>query len=337
MKVLRLTLLAAAVLVTALLAYALSRAFYTDRPVGFQRVVVTDPAGRPMTTGIWYPTESTPLPTTLLSFNLISVAKDAAVSGARRPLILISHGNGGGPGSHVDLALALAQKGFIVAAPMHAGDNFADQSAAGSVRWLPDRVRQIRSVLDYMQQQWPSRAQIDERRVGIFGFSAGAFTALASIGGEPDLSLLASHCLTTPEFVCQLLKDARSPLLDPAAVPVASEFAADGRIKAAVLVAPGLGFSFPASGLTAIGGPVQVWTGSADTNVPTTTNARPISEALGGRAELREVAGASHFSFLAPCRLFGPPVFCRDADGFDRERAHLQMNDAIAEFFGKAL
>jgi hypothetical protein len=59
---------------------------------------------------------------------------------------VLSHGNAGDPGSHADLALALADAGFVVAAPMQAGDNYLDQSAAGTSRWLGDRNRHVRAA-----------------------------------------------------------------------------------------------------------------------------------------------------------------------------------------------
>jgi predicted dienelactone hydrolase len=58
-----------------------------------------------------------------------------------------------------------------------------------------------------------------------------------------------------------------------------------------------------------------------------------VAKALASRAELRDVPGAGHFAFLAPCGLFGPPVLCRDADSFDRQRFHAQMNEAVVKFF----
>ncbi|MCK7495223.1 MAG: hypothetical protein MZW92_32090 [Comamonadaceae bacterium] len=63
----------------------------------------------------------------------MEVARNAPVAGGGLPLVVVSHGNGGGPQSHADLALALASAGYVVAAPMHTGDNFFDQSAAGQV------------------------------------------------------------------------------------------------------------------------------------------------------------------------------------------------------------
>ena len=336
-KALRFGAIAIVVLAAALLTYALSNALYTQQPVGFQLVEAPDPGGSALTVDVWYPTDGRPLPTTLLGFNLISVARDGPVAGSAMPLVVFSHGNGGGPGSHVDLALALAQRGFVVAAPMHTGDNYADQRALVSASWLVDRTRHIHSTLDYMLSAWPGHDRIDARRIGIFGFSAGGFTALTVIGGQPDLRRVESHCKATPEFVCKLLADVHSPLLAAASVPAALDFVADVRVKAAVIAAPGLAFTFVPDGLANVQVPVQLWTGSADENVPTSTNAAAVKAALGGRAQLREVAGAGHFAFLTPCGLFGPPFLCHDAAGFDRKRFHTQMNAAVVEFFAKEL
>lgn len=90
-------------------------------------------------------------------------------------------------------------------------------------------------------------------------------------------------------------------------------------------------------GLANVKVPVQLWTGGADQSVPTATNAGSVNAALGGQAQLHDVAGAGHFSFLVPCGLFGPPLLCRDASGFDRKRFHTEMNDAVVKFFQKEL
>src|SRR4249919_1761868 len=125
MKWLRRVLVVLVLVIVAVAGYALSTAQRSERPVGFHGVRVTEPGGKPFTVGVWYPTQARPWPTTLLGGVLISVAPDAPVAGQRLPLVVISHGNGGGPGSHVDLAMALASAGYVVAAPMHPGDNFA--------------------------------------------------------------------------------------------------------------------------------------------------------------------------------------------------------------------
>ena len=105
------------ILVCGLVGYGLSTALRTERPVGFQLIRATNVDGRPFAAGVWYPTQTQPWPTTLLSAVLMNVARDAPLSGSALPLVVISHGNGGGPASHADLALALANAGYIVAAP----------------------------------------------------------------------------------------------------------------------------------------------------------------------------------------------------------------------------
>ncbi len=101
-----------------------------------------------------------------------------------RPLIVISHGNGGDFRSHHDTATALAKAGFVVVALTHTGDNWRDQSRATD---LVGRTRQLSVVIDYMTRDWSARDGIDADRIGAFGFSAGGFTVLAAAGGDPDL------------------------------------------------------------------------------------------------------------------------------------------------------
>jgi predicted dienelactone hydrolase len=341
MKWIRVGLIVIAVLMGALVAFVYANVLRTANRVGFALIQVPDKGaasgGAPIPVALWYPTQAWPRPTTLLGLNLMSVAPDAAVAGSALPLIVISHGNAGGPGSHADLALALADAGFVVAAPMHAGDNYLDQSAAGTSRWLVDRNRHVRATLDYMLKDWPGHAQVNRERVGMFGFSAGGFTALATIGGEPDLRRIASQCAAAPEFVCRLLSESNSPLMRPENVPPATAFIRDPRVKAAVVAAPGLGFTFVPDGLRNVSVPVQLWSGQQDVNVPAASNTTLVSAALGARADLHSVPGAGHFSFLVPCRLLGPPFLCRDADGFDRAAFHAAMNTQVVGFFKKNL
>jgi predicted dienelactone hydrolase len=337
MKWLRLGMILIAALMAALIAFALANVLRTTNPVGFTLIEVPDAGGAPIQVGVWYPTQASPRPTTLLGLNLMSVAPDGPIAGADLPLILISHGTGGGPGSHADLALALADSGFVVAAPTHTGDNYADQSAVGSTHWLLDRSRQIHATLEYMLGGWPSHALINAGRVGMFGFSAGGFTALTAVGGEPDLRVIATHCAASAEFVCKLLSDSNSALMHPESVPPAGAFIRDARIKAAVIAAPGLGFTFVPDGLRNVTARVQLWSGQEDVNVPEASNTGLISRALGARTEFHSVPGARHFSFLVPCRLTGPPFLCSDANGFDRAAFHADMNTQVVTFFKKNL
>jgi predicted dienelactone hydrolase len=320
--------------------YAVATALRSDKPVGFQLVQVPDGAGGGFPAGVWYPTAASPRPTTLIGLQLMSVAPDAAVAGKDLPLVVISHGNGGGPGSHADLAMALAAAGYVVAAPMHPGDNFLDQSALATPGWLPERSRQLRLATDYLLAAWPGHDRIDAARVGAYGFSAGGFTVLTAVGARPDLGLIPGHCARQPEFVCDLLRQAKSPLLpaSSAGVPaVHAVFQADPRIRAAVVAAPGLGFTMAGQGLAQVGVPVQLWSADDDANEPYATNAGAVRAGLGPHVEFHAVPGARHMSFLAPCGPIGPPAFCAESGKFDRKVFHASMNASVIDFFNRNL
>jgi predicted dienelactone hydrolase len=265
-----------------------------------------DPGHAPITFAIWSPSNPP--------------------AGSVMPLIVISHGTGAGAISHVDTAQALAAAGFVVVAPMHPGDNFQDQGSVGRPQWLVDRSRHVSRVIDYMFTQWEGRGHLAANRVGIFGFSAGATTALIAIGGEPNLESVAAHCARQREFACDIM-------VAPAAPSEPLHWTHDSRIAAAVVAAPGLGFTFEPSGLANVRVPVQLWAGSQDQTVPYETNTAIVRRLLARRAEYHEVQGAVHLSFLAPCSAGTPPPLCQDAEGFDRAAFHARFNQAVVAFF----
>lgn len=321
------------ILVGGLVGYALLTALRPERPVGFRIAQATDAHGKRFAVAVWYPTQAQPLPTTLLGVALMDVAPDAPISGDALPLVVISHGNGGGPASHADLALALASAGYIVAAPMHIGDNYADQSAVGSLSWLSGRTAQLHATIDYLLDTWQDRDHINPERIGAFGFSAGGFTVLTAVGARPDLGIIAKHCVESPEFVCELLHAVKSPLLNSDTPTMENAFLADARIKAAVVAAPGLGFTLVPHGFDNVRVPIQLWSADNDINVPYETNTKPVRQALGSGVEFHSVAGAGHLSFLAPCSLLAPPEICSEQGQFDRKAFHMNMNAGVIAFF----
>jgi predicted dienelactone hydrolase len=317
-------LLAGAMLITAMCP---------AKPVGFQTTQATGPDGKPFMNALWYPTSDRPLPTTLAGAALMSVAKDGAIAGDKLPLIVISHGNGAGPLAHVDLALASA--GYVVAAPMHAGDNFLDQSALASPTFFNDRSAQFQATLAQVLGAWSGHGHIDPQRLGAYGFSMGGFTVLNAVGAQPDLRLIASHCAKDPEFACKVLEHGGSPYVKAAAPLAGSPFVAEPRLKAAVLAAPGMGFTFGEHALDQVQVPIQLWLAEKDDKV---TFLGPLQSALHDKLEQHLVPGAGHLSFLAPCTgLLRPPAFCSDAGDFDRAAFHANMNAGVIKFFDQHL
>jgi predicted dienelactone hydrolase len=326
-------LIVSAILGYGLVRYAMSTALSTENPVGFEIIQIPDADGHPLPAGVWYPTQVQPKPTTMLSIVLMDVARNAPISGHALPLVVISHGNGGGSASHADLALALANAGYVVVAPMHSGDNYADQSAVGSATWLSGRTKELHATIDYMLKSWEGHDRIDPERIGAYGFSAGGFTVLTAAGAQPDLSIIANHCVESPEIVCDLLRSVNSPYLNADTPTMGDAFLPDLRIKAAVVAAPGLGFTLVPNGLDNVQVPIQLWSAEDDINVPYATNTKLVREALGSWVEFHSVPGAGHFSFLSPCSFLAPPAICSDEDQFDRKIFHTNMNTSIITFF----
>lgn len=320
--------------VIGLAVYAFANARRSDEPVGFQVARVETGSG-PVAVAIWYPTSASPRPTTFVSGNLLSVAKDGPIRGTGLPVVLISHGNDGSALSHVDLAMELASAGYVVAAPTHAGDNFAERSRQNSPALFSQRAEQMRATLDFVLGDWNGAASTDATRVGAYGLSAGGFTVLTLAGGKPDMSAIADHCRRAPEFICKVLAHVKSPLLESGGG--AGEFTADARIRAAAVAAPGLGFTFADGGLSGVHVPVQVWSGDRDELVPFATNTKIVQDGLGPRAVPRRMPGAGQLSFLAPCGLLKLPAMCSDPEGFDRVAAHEAMNAELVSFFDASL
>lgn len=337
MKWIRRGLAALALLLLAVVGYAVLTALDSSRPVGFQTMKATAANGRAFGLAVWYPSTSSARPTTLLGTRLMKVAPEGQVAGEGLPLIVLSHGNGGGPASHADLAMALADAGYVVAAPMHAGDNYADQSGAAAATLFAGRVQELRASVDHLLTQWPDHARIDPQKVGAFGFSAGGFTVLAASGGRPDLSRVASHCAQSKEFVCELLRHVDSGLLKAPLPAEALAVATDPRIKAAVLAAPGLGFTFQGPAASEPRVPIQLWSGEQDERVPYASNAKLVRELMGPALEFHSVPQAGHTAFLAPCGLLAPPALCTDPAPFNRQIFHARMNAEVVAFFDKQL
>ena len=310
--------------------------------VGFQSGTVPDPADKPLAIGIWYPSNG-PVPSQPNTPFRQALSLDGAISGTRLPLVVISHGAGGWLGGHADMALALAEAGYVVVAVTHSGDNRDDETYPAS-RWMVDRPRHVARVLDYMLAGWSGHGRIDASRIGIFGFSAGAYTALVAIGGTPNLKTATAHCADNPaELVCQLgmTNDFTTPAV---ATRAASAWVHDRRIKAAVIAAVGFGFAFDAKGLAPVTIPVQLWAGSDDRRVPYASNTEIVRQSLPMPPDFHMVEGAGHFAFLPPCNpeleTALPEVWamvCVDAPGFDRLAFHRVFNKEIIDFFNKHL
>ena len=296
------------------------------RPVAVEDATAPDPDDRPLAIRIWRAEDPT--------------------KGASVPLIVISHGTGGSLAGHRDTARALAAAGFIVVSVNHTGDNYKDQSYVGRGLHLIGRPRHISRVIDYMLTIWTERRHIDPGRIGVFGHSAGGFTALVLAGGDPDMSRGDAHCIAHLQaWDCEYLRQhgfdfANSPPVSPGL------WYHDARVKAAVIAAPAVGYAFEPQGLRQITIPIQLWVAGHD---PVVDDSPTIVRRLLPRApEYHFVGGAGHLSFIAPCdrdeariamtaSANGALDWCAEPDGFDRAKFHSEFNAAVIAFFNRTL
>jgi predicted dienelactone hydrolase len=300
--------------------------------VGFQMVSVPDQGEAPLEVGIWYPSDA-PATSQPLGLSSQTVAANGAVAGRGLPLIVLSHGTGGAFFTHYDTALALADAGYVVAAVTHTGDNYRDHAQA--ILNLPSRPRHISRVLDYMLDAWPERERLDPARVGMLGHSAGGFTTLVVVGGNPDLRGMRTHCAEHPdEWGCRFARQQGNP------TPATPEWSHDPRVRAAVVVAPAVGPDFTPERLAEVKVPIQLWRATNDEVLPQPWHAQAIYDALPTKPEYRVVANAGHFAFLAPCSAALAqiaPEICRDAPDFNRTAFHREFNAAVVAFFNAQL
>lgn len=99
----------------------IANAAATERQAGILRLQVPDADG-PFDVMVWYPTDAPQTPWQAGPFT-IDASRDAPIAAQGRfPVVLFSHGSGGTPLGHRQLAGSLARKGFVVVAPAHLGD-----------------------------------------------------------------------------------------------------------------------------------------------------------------------------------------------------------------------
>jgi predicted dienelactone hydrolase len=303
--------------------------------VGYQHLMMSDPAGPPVEVSVWYPTDAAPRAQPLGLFTA-EVATDSRVTSGRHPLVVISHGNGGDDMSHIDTALALARAGYIAAALTHTGDNPHDHSRAIDVA---NRPRQLKLLVDYMLSDWGQHTAVDPARIGAFGFSAGGFTVLTAAGGEADLAKVLPYCQLHPAYYsCQLV--ARFPDATARIAAAHPVWTHDTRIRAVVAAAPALGFAFGKSGLVAVTQPIQLWRAAEDHILPQPDSAEAVDHDLPIPPDYRVVANADHYDFLAPCSDALAKVaayICVSRPGFDRTAFHADFNRAVVAFFDATL
>lgn len=157
--------------------------------VGLSEIPATEVDG-PVT--LYYPTQTPAQPVARGPFTL-ALAEGAPPTRGNGRLIVISHGSGGGPWVHADLARSLVQAGFVVAMPLHRSDNFKDHSKPGPDSWTL-RPAEVSHAIDAVGRDPRFAPLLKLDRVGVYGMSAGGHTALSMAGGRWSPAGFKQHC-----------------------------------------------------------------------------------------------------------------------------------------------
>jgi predicted dienelactone hydrolase len=305
---------------------------------GVTRVAVTDV--EPFDALVWYPTEAPeiawqagPMP--------IAASRDAAIAeGARFPVVVLSHGSGGSPLGHRDLATRLARDGFIVVAPTQIGDSAGRTEGREAGRSLIDRPRQAVRALDTALADRRFADHTDPAHIGMVGFSAGGYTTLVLAGARPDYARATAYCRDHGDDRGSCGNGVGSREESPAR---AKELAAwqppiETRLKAIVLMDP-LAFVFDAQALASVRLPTLLIRPASDDFLRAPANAAAVAAGLPQPPRQVTVPG-SHFVFIDPCpqeTTARAPALCQDAPGIDRVAIHRKIEGEISDFLRHSL
>lgn len=141
---------------------------------------------------LYYPTQAAATAVKRGPFTL-TVAVDAEPARGNGRLVVISHGSGGAPWVHANLARTLVEAGFVVAMPEHRADNYKDDSNPGPDSWAI-RPQEVSRAIDTVGRDARFAPLLDLDKVGVYGFSAGGHTALSMAGGRWSAAGFKEHC-----------------------------------------------------------------------------------------------------------------------------------------------
>jgi predicted dienelactone hydrolase len=158
--------------------------------VGLTEIAATGQDG-PVT--VFYPSDAPAQPVSRGRNLHFMLAVDGAPVPGNRRLVMISHGSGGSPWVHVDLARRLVAAGFVVAMPEHRGDNYHDDHDPGPDSWTM-RPAEVSRAIDAVGADARFAPLLDLDKVGMYGMSAGGHTALSLAGGRWSPAGFEHHC-----------------------------------------------------------------------------------------------------------------------------------------------
>lgn len=317
--------------------------------IGEQTFSFKDTArNRPLVTEVWYPTDDvTRKPEARKDYPFITepTIRNAELPTKKLPLVMISHGTGGGRMTLEWLADALVKQGFIVAAVDHWGNTYDNKIAIEFVTpWK--RAQDISFVLTQLLSQPALGKVIDPDRIGAAGFSIGGYTVIALAGAELDLDALEAFSNTQQGVQETNIPEFPNLMQTVDEKDIKASFAKSGqlkdkRIKAVFTICPAIGQAFPRKDqFKEVKVPVYIVGAESDKMTPVATNAAHYHKMMP-KTRLFVVPGkAGHYIFLNEAtpivKQSGDQLF-NDDHTVDRHAVHELVGGMAAQFFTEHL
>ena len=229
----------------------------------------------------------------------------------RRPVILFSHGFGGTARMMGWFTTNIARMGYVVVAVDHPGNNGLDKMTAPGAVMFWDRPGDLKAALAAVRDDPAIGPHLDLRRVGVAGFSAGGFTALAAAGAQVNPDRFLAFCKSHPDDgVCKPQKEFPLTLEQGMAALASPELAAERahagddhtipEVRAAFAIAPAIVQALEPASLASMRNPVAIILGDSDPVAPPNTNGGVAARAIPG-AEFKVLPSVGHYDFLSVC------------------------------------
>lgn len=284
-----------------------------------------------------------------------SLAANAAPTPGPHPLVVISHGSGGSPWVHVDLARTLVDNGFVVVMPEHQGDNYQDSNHPGPDSWKLRPV-EVSQAIDQVVRDRLLGAVTSGDKVGLYGGSAGGHTALTLAGGQWSPGRFRDHCeahiaedfSSCVGFITRLNGGWLDSLKKQVALAVIRYRFSDNtlyshqdlRIQAIVAAVP-FAADFDLSTLVTPAVPLGLFLAGRDINQIPGFHGQAVQRICKTCTTLADLPQAGHGVMLSPLPPLGAPDsiashLLSDPPGFDRSQLPA-LHQKVADFFKQHL
>lgn len=302
---------------------------------------------------VFYPSSSEDQALQRGPFTLQLAWQGAPVRGNGR-LIVVSHGSGGNPWVHADLARTLVEAGFVVAFPQHRGDHTGQFTDPGPTSWKL-RPAEVSRAINILAQSPQFAPLLVLDKAGVYGGSAGGHTALTLAGGRWSPAGLRRHCeahiaddfSSCVGFITRLRGNILDGLKKSVALSVIRERFDDAtwyshhdpRIQAAVASVP-YAADFDMASLAAPRIPLGLVVARQDINQVPRFHIDAVRAVCASCTVIADLPSAGHGAMLSPLPPFKPGTIeaelLGDPPGFDRGVLP-EVDRKIAAFFRQHL